>query len=632
MKGSESSHQMSNSETIDAHGLPLSFRNTRQERIANTLLKCRNFTLKSRYSWIQASGMKPIAVAVFLTFLSAHCLVPFGPHIGSTWGSVAYAAEFSEAELDRIGKLPSRFERKLALYKILEDADGKTLGSYLDVLDEVDSSQPKSEAEVLIIEKWAAIDPLAALARVEKLPELRARKLLETLFSEWSQSDLKAALEHVSKWSTYRKHFAFEIILLSRSDLEGSQKHSIARQLGIEHTAASIIAMAMRAVPITDAADAWHSFYMANANGISTLSNEDRRLMEAIAEKLVDELGAGAFDLVIESVRNYGDKMWVLPLVVNRLAETEPEIAYQLTSELKRDKTAMLNGVVYRWAKSDPQQALETVSMNSNHRERTSLQKTVLQVWASSVEPQTILHTVPSLPENSRTLAREYAIQKMAELAPEDAVAHLLEVSDEASRDRLENLVAETWAKNDLTAAFAWVSSEPSIEDKRFKLMERMLVGAMRTDPDLAMETALATPTDDSGVGLEAKILREIAKKDADGALQLLQFARNEETKRLALLSIGSGFLLDGDEESLDKAMGLTSHLEAEEDRHRNMRSLMIGWILAGKWKEHYERIDEYPTPELRAFAARLAKAGLGEILTPGQIKTLDSYLLDESD
>ena len=125
----------------------------------------------------------------------------------------------------------------------------------------------------------AAIDPLAALARVEKLPELRARKLLEILFSEWSQSDLKAAVEHVSKWSTYRKHFAFEIILLSRSDLEGSQKHSIARQLGIEHTAESIIAMALRAVPITDAADAWHSFYMANANGISTLSNEDRRLM-----------------------------------------------------------------------------------------------------------------------------------------------------------------------------------------------------------------------------------------------------------------------------------------------------------------------------------------------------------------
>ena len=441
MKGSESSHQMSNSETIDAHGLPLSFRNTRQERIANTLLKCRNFTLKSRYSWIQAGGMKPIAVAVFLTFLSAHWLVPFGLHIGSTWGSVAYAVEFSfEAELVRIGKLPSRFERKLDLYKILADADGETLGSYLDVLDGVDSSQPKSEAEVLIIEKWAAIDPLAALARVEKLPELRARKLLEILFSEWSQSDLEAAVEHASKWSAYKKHYVFEIIMLSRSDLESTQKLSIARRLGIEHTADSIVAKAMRAIPIGDAADAWHSFYMANANGISTLSNEDRRLMEAIAEKLVDELGAGAFDLVNESVRNYGDKMWVLPLVVNRLAETEPEIAYQLTSELKRDETAMLNGVVYRWAKSDPQHALETVSAIANHRKRTSLQETVLRVWASSVEPQTLFDIVPSLPEIARTLAREYAIQEMTKLSPEYAVERLLEVQDEASRDRLENL------------------------------------------------------------------------------------------------------------------------------------------------------------------------------------------------
>ncbi len=623
---------MSNSETIDAHGLPLSFRNTRQERIANTLLKCRNFTLKSRYSWIQASGMKPIAVAVVLTFLSAHWLVPFGPHIGSTWGSVAYAVEFSEAELVRIGKLPSRFERKLALYKILADADGETLGSYLDVLDGVDSSQPKSEAESLIIEKWAAIDPSAALERVENLPELRVRKMLEIVFSEWSQSDLEAAVEHASKWSAYKKHYVFEIIMLSRSDLESTQKLSIARRLGIEHTADSIVAKAMRAVPIGDAADAWHSFYVANANSISSLSHEDRLLMETIVRKLVDELGVDAFELVNETVRNFEDRMRVLPLVAHRLAETDPASAFQFTSELKRDETAMLNGVVYRWAKSDPLRALETVSAIANHRKRTSLQETVLRVWASSVEPQTLFDIVPSLPENARTLAREYAIQEMTKLSPEYAVERLLEVQDEASRDRLENLVAETWAKNDLTAAFAWVNSEPSIEDKRFKLMERMLVGAMRTDPDLAMETALATPTDDSGVGLEAKILREIAKKDADRALQLLQFARNEETKRLALLSIGSRFLRDGDEESLDKAMGLTSHLEAEEDRHQNMRSLMIGWILAGKLHKLYYRIHEYPTPELRAFAARLVKAGLGEILTPGQIKTLDSYLLDESD
>lgn len=631
MKSSVFSQRMRNSVLVERRASPFSAGHTRMESVGEKLAHCLTLTQESQFSWIKASRLKPLVVAVFSAFLLFHWLVPFGSPHGSLWGGVAIADELSEAELDRIGNLPSRFERKLALYKILADADEKTLVNYLEFVDEVDSSQPKSEAESLIIERWSAIDPLAALARIEKLPEFRARKLEEIVFSEWSQSDLEAAVEYASQLSIYKKHFVFEIILLARNDLESSEKQSIARQFGIEHTADSIIAEAMRAAPIADAADAWSSFYTANANNIASLSHEDWRLMETIARKLVDQLGADAFHLVNDTVRNYEDRMRVLPFVAHRLAETDPESAFQFTSELKRDDTAMLDGVVYRWAKSDPLQALETVSAIANPRERTSLQETILRVWASAVKPQTLLDTVSSLPENARTLAREYAIQEMAKLSPEDAVERLLEVSDEKSRDRLENLVAITWAKSDLTAALAWVSSEPSIEDKRFKLMERMLVGILRTEPDLALETALATPTDDNGVGLEAFILREVAKMDADSALQGLRFARNEETKRLALLSIGSKLLQQGDEESLDKAMGLTKHLESEEDRHRNMGSLMIGWIIAGKGQELYDRIEKYPTPELRAHAARLLKANLGDSLSRRQTNKLDSYLKDET-
>lgn len=631
MKSSAYSQQMRNSVLVGWNGSPVSVGHTRMACVGEKLAYCLNLSQESQFNWTKACRLKPIVMAVFLVVLLTYWLVPFGSPHGSFWGGVAYAEELSEAELDRIGDLSSRFERKLALYKILADADEKTLVNYLDLLDRLDSGEPKFEAESLIIEKWSAIDPQAALARIEKLPEFRARKLMENVFSEWSQFDLKAAVDYASQLSTYTKHFVFEAILLARSDLGGSQKQSIARQFGIEHTADSIISEAMRAVPILDAADAWSSFYTAHANNIASLSHEDRRLMETIARKLVDELGVDAFQLVNETVRNYEDRMRVLPVVAHRLAETDPASAFQFTSELKRDETAMLDGVVYRWAKSDPLQALETVSAIANHRKRTSLQRTILRVWASAVKPQTLLDTVSSLPENARTLAREYAILEMAKLSPEHAVERLLEVSDGKSRDRLENLIAETWAKSDLTAALAWVSSEPSIEDKRFKLMERMLVGILRTEPDLALETALATPTDDNGVGLEAFILREIAKMDADGALQGLRFARNEETKRLALLSIGSKLLQQGDEESLDKAMGLTRHLESEEDRLRNMGSLMIGWIIAGKGQELFDRIDEYPTPELRAQAAMLLKANLGDSLSRRQTNKLDSYLKDET-
>ncbi|MXW54860.1 MAG: hypothetical protein F4X44_04345 [Gammaproteobacteria bacterium] len=72
--------------------------------------------------------------------------------------------------------------------------------------------------------------------------------------------------------------------------------------------------------------------------------------------------------------------------------------------------------------------------------------------------------------------------------------------------------------------------------------------------------------------------------------------------------------------------------MPSEEDRHRNMGSLMIGWIIAGKGQELFDRIEEYPTPELRAHAAMLLKANLGDSLSRRQLNKLDSYLQDETD
>ena len=531
---------------------------------------------------------------------------------------------------DPVEDLSSQFERRLAMYNILEDANKTTLDDYFDQIQRLNSDSLRFEVERSIVEKWAMIDPPAALAKVDGLPEHRFRELVKVVFDEWFYSDSAAAMDYASELSQYKKRIVFEGSLLSREDLGVEEKLELARQLDIEFIANSLIEEKMQLEPLVDAEKYWASFSAAKRNRFISV---DRDHLFAIADSLVAQLGKDAFLLVDESTPNIDDKNRILPKIATLIARADPRAAFELLRDRKRrlDEVSMLWGVVSTWATVAPEEAFEAVSKFERRSKRTSLQEAVLNVWAANANPRELLDFAGKLPKESRSMVQESALTALAGTAPEEALELTREMQDATVRDRLENSIATSWAQSDPESAIAWTRSEPTVQHKRFQLMSEILSGMARTDFNLAFETALAEPANESGVGLEASVVRGSVPMSEEIVPKVLERMRNEQTKLLGMLSIGAGFVQWGTTESIDSAFSMSSLLKSEEHRHRYLGSLVLAWVAYGQEQDLYNRLDQFPTAELKRQAAYMLKINESENFTERQLQRIESYLENDS-
>ena len=564
------------------------------------------------------------------------CYLTGASTIGEIGEGVAYASESLEqqvSDLTQLHLLNSRFDRRLALYRILEDADESSLSDMFDRSAHLSPRSLQLEVESLIAEKWSTINPRAVLAKIEGLPELRFRTLVEVIFDEWIDTDRSDAIDFASQWSHHRKQMVFETAVLPRSDLGIEDKLEIGRHLDIEYVASSLLQEQMETAPIVDAEEYWRVFHAEHKNAFSELRGDQ---LNDVAQSLVAEMGTEAFHLVDETAKNTDDKNRILPLVASRIASTDPRAAFDLVVDRKRDETGMLRGIVSQWAEVEPKEAFEAVSQIVNSYKRRSMQETVFHRWTRMGNPTELLERLDEFPQNSRSMVREKALESLGSSLPEEALERTQTVENATVRNRLENSFVVSWAERDASAALAWARSEPAVQYKKTRLMADILNRLARKNLDLALETALAEPVDESGVGLEASVIGGALRGDVplppDVAEELLLRMRNEQTKLRGMLSVGARYLERGDEEGFERAWSLSELLKADKDRHRYLRSMVLGWIDKGLEQELYRRIDQFPTKELKRHAAQMLITNESDQFTDNQLERLNSYLVDETE
>ena len=556
--------------------------------------------------------------------------------IGAIGEGVAYASESPEqqvSDLTQLLLLDSRFERRLALYRILEDADESSLSNMFDRSEDLSSSSLQLEAELLIAEKWSTINPRAVLAKIVDFPELRFRALVEVIFDEWIGTDHSDAIDFASQWSHHKKQIVFESAVLPRSDLGIQDKIEIGKQLDIEYVASSLLKEQMETAPIVDAEEYWKVFHAEHKNAFSDLRGDQ---LNDIAQSLVVELGAEAFHLVDETTENIDDKNRILPLIASRIASADPRAAFDLVVDRKRDETGMLWRIVNGWAAAEPKDAFEAVSQIVNSNKRRNMQETVVHHWTRKGNPTELLERLDEFPQSSRSIVQEKALESLGSSFPQEALERTQALENATVRNRLENSFVVSWAERDASAALAWARSEPAVQYKKTRLMSDILNRLARKNLDLALETALAEPVDESGVGLEASVIGGALLGDVrlppDVAEKLLSRMRNEQTKLRGMLSVGARYLQWGDEENIERAWSLSELLKSDEDQHRYLRSLVLGWTAYGREQELYRRIDQFPTKELRRHAAQMLITNESDQFTDNQLERLNSYLVDETE
>ena len=529
------------------------------------------------------------------------------------------ASEFNFSEIQNEKTL---FARRLAIFDLVDKADEKTLGQLFDQTTQMPPGSFRREVETAIVRKWATVSPQNVLTHIEGIVMLRYRDLLPLVFEEWSLSDLDKAISYATRFGPGTRQIVFDSIQNSVPDWDLSEVMTIATKLNVEFYATQKIFKELAESEIDDPMVAWTQFVKENKNRFRKVNQSKRSYLLAIAKALGD-LGVEALYAARASLSNVNDRMTVIPTIVHHVAKHDPQAALEFALTEERDLTGMTWGVVWVWADSDPIAALTAVTAIEDFSRRDRLQRAVLDRW-SEKDPISMLQNTGDFPESVRQLAEEKARVAMAERSPEQASGWLQEIEDLNVRAQIATQIARSWAKHDATAVLEWIQSDRTLESMKDSLVRDVVREVTRTNPQLALDTALEYSVPDDSIGPEAEVISVIARYDPDTAIKILSVARNEATKFAGLLSIGSQ-LLGRTHDSQERAIELAEQLNSDEAKHRYLSSLMYRW----DYEDLYSRIDQFPTSELKEQAANQILDNDKQNLSSAQIKKLQSFLTE---
>ena len=444
-------------------------------------------------------------------------------------------------DLEELTKYETSFDRTVALYTMLAQAERDQLLLLLEQSQNVERTKFRHEVQVAIIRRLSATDPIIALDRVLGASILQRKPLLKALFGEWSEIDLNAAIEGAASLDGADRSLALRTILLTRDDLSDHKRLEVARSLGIEDELIRIQSEESVSRTILIPADAW-----------STIVNDD--LSDASQLDLLIEIGREwyrhiGFEALSNIMRSFSDPQdrELLHEIIAPLVVSNPQGALGYAKSLpQRERETLGLAIFLNWTSFDPIAALGAVaSFEENTSVRRTLETEMVHKWAVS-DPDGILEKIELLPEELRMLAIETAIARTTFKSPQKAISQMKDVKGFlGNNSRLLARIVTEWSRVDPRAASDWLVTNESVSGSdRHRLLEVALRSLTLSDPEHALDVALSQPVDRNGRGLELAVVRELASNGhTANALELLPSVRGGSATVSALVAVGNGFI-----------------------------------------------------------------------------------------
>ena len=530
----------------------------------------------------------------------------------------------SDIQVESLGDLAAfdrGFDRTVALFNLLAGADQQQLVKLIQQSKEIEHYSQRRSIQNAIFQRFASLNPKAALTHIATIPRFEHDALLSITFSEWALKDLDGAIAHAKSIEGFRKHTALRAILQSRDDLSEDLRREIARGVGNEQLAIDLIAQSNLAESMENPAQAWNALVNDDIGNSSQTG-----LLIQVAEAWFDKNGLSVLDEINRSLVDWQTRQSILTALVHRVVQSDPQEAFDYVRGMDDDGNNLLLGVARAWANLDPESALNAAQMIEAGLVRRNLEWSIVQVWASA-DPHFILENLDRLPETSRSMARSQAIMAIARTSPEQAAQLMAGMDDPTSRYSVAYTIVSNWARTDVNAALDWVLNNGNLKELRAQLLPLVLGRLARDDPEFAMQVALNQPVGRNGSGLEYTVLSYIAGTDPQKALSMLPRVREGQTSLWAHISVGGALVRDG---QTDSALKLASSLQ-ESDRERYFGNLVSTWA-SNDAQDLYDNIAQLPTAEIKSSAALtlITWNSWEKILSQDQIDRAKTFLTSE--
>ena len=531
--------------------------------------------------------------------------------------------------LDDLEQVKSSFERGLTLRNLLAESDENKVVELFEQTQDAPRYSPFNGMQMAVVQRLAQLNPKRALRLLGEMDsQFYPGQFVGSVYQEWAQSNLDEAVAHARTLDSDWKSYAVNAIVHTRKDLSEEVLKSIARDLGNEQIAITVITERKIEDAIGDPEKAWNELVLEVQDNAQHMWSIAR-----VASAWVEKSGLTVLDQIERSLTNSEVRRYVMSNVVGTAARSDPSGAFTFALSLENDPhNSIIRSVTMTWAMSDPQSALVAVSEVEKRSLRSELEQNVVRTWASE-KPHEVLDHMDAIPTHVHGTATSRAIGHIAQDSPEEAVRLVLGLESGDTRTAAAQSVVSTWWYVDSDAALDWILNEPAVVDIRPQLLSGIMYGLVSSDPDRAMSVAQSLPIDkdESGVsmdmGLETQVISQLTYSDLDTAIELLPRVREGPQKLQSYRMVSGALVREGE---IDEALDMAQQLP-ESDRPEFYTSITTAWAREDP-EGMLNSMNRLPTKEARSkgVMSLIYYNRFEKNLTNEQIEEARKHLTDE--
>ena len=508
------------------------------------------------------------------------------------------------------------------LHSTLSNATEQELKDWWTHSQEIERGSHRKIAQTAILQHLTKMNPQEALLVIEEVSKFDVDVLLKSVFAQWSISNLDGAVEAASKLSGVQRLVATQTIIETRDDLSGTERRSIAGQLGGEEQYLQSVSDSLAARSIADPNEAFEILRtddVADSLQIESLS--------IVVEAWFEQIGFEVLsNIYTEFEDNSRDSDRVRRHLVRRVVQANPAEALQYVRALPegRKQSFLAKEIVSAWARTNPKAALTAAATFESIALVAELEKTISGSWAVA-NPSEFIDNFEKIPEASRGDSLPSAFMQLAHRNPSEAIAKLEAVEKRIKNvSMIEELIVRAWTMQDPDATAGWVIKRFDLDDpQRFRSLRIVLPHLTQLDPKRAFELAIVEPTPDRGLRLENYVISTIAMDgDIEQALELLPRAKDRDPFTYADVGVAL-FRESRTEEALELGVNFSGR-----DHQFYYERFFSEWFEADP-KDLYESLDGLPSKNIRSSAASKLIAGnrANPIFTDEQIERIENFL-----
>lgn len=503
-------------------------------------------------------------------------------------------------ELKDIFAIKSRFEQFATLFKLLASADQQSVQNLLNSSKTVEYHSFLHDVQSLILQRLTIHDPLTALKEANKFSGTQRNKLIRSVFQEWSLVNFEEAVSVASTLDERGKTAAVEGIVGTRDDLSRETLLEVARELDSEDTAIDLFVAASARQEITDPDTAWSSFLTEYGNNFDDMSTAQLQFFKSIAHSLLEKYGTDAIFKVSQMLEGDETATSILHDFLDLIALEDPELSFELAISLSQENDRYIGGVrVMGWTETDPLAALDALVALEDYPDTELLVMGFNLSRPADRYARQILDRIRTYSQKIDPELIGNMVYALAQSSPESAATHLDLIEDDGRRLELSANIARSWARRDIQGALDWVQRSVESANHQRTLQEIVLVEFTYQDSSQALQTALALPLNESGIGIEETVIETIAEFDLSTAVSMLPKSRNSETKTQVGLLLGNALIKNGQPEA---AFNLVDRLP-EAAKAKFIESITRTWAMVDP-SGMYANLEQLPSTEYTAQAA----------------------------